>query len=456
MMIGGNMSRLLGFLLHRHNNADRAPQPQLADRRTGSGFAAKRKIWIWPSLGCLLWLAAPAAADGTDYGLDDPGWSGLSELLAIARTEGIDVIAPRRIDLGALRPRDGLLIIYPSLAPPRVDLSTFMLEGGRLAVADDFGAGGALLAAFGVERSAPGQSPAARRLRGNINVLIAKPAERHPLGANVPALVTNHPQVLHHEHLDAIFSLDQERGAVVLSGGVGKGRLVALGDPSVLINNMLEFRGNRAFARNLIRYLAQNGRLFVAVPSTELIGHYGNVGASDPLAALRVGLARLAQVRLPPAALRITTLVVAALLAVAAATALPRRASYARAVSLPATETPAGFAGRVRFFASKGRNLLSPLVAYKLELERGLLEGLGLSGQPSLRDLAEAMRKAGLPESMIVQARELLVELERLALAQDRPPEAPHVGETKFRAMLAVGDRILAAVSRGTVPERRT
>ncbi len=430
----------------------------LGPRARAARWPGAEKVWIWWSvlLAASLVGTHHARADTGDYALDNQGWNGLSELLSIARGAGLELRVPHRIDLAALRPGDGLLLVYPAEPPPARDLSAFMAEGGRLAVADDFGAGGRLLASFGVGRSKPGSVPPERRLRGNVHVLIAKPRARHPLNAQVLALVTNHPQVLHHDQLDAIFSLDQSRGAIVLSGAVGKGRLVAIGDSSVLINNMLEFRGNRTFAHNLVRYLAQDGRLWIAAPDTVLAGRYPSVAAADPLAGLRAGLDRLARARLPPAALRVTALVVSLLLLLAAASALPRRATYARATALPAAETLAGFAGRVRFFSGKGRNLLSPLLTYKLELERELLEGLALRDQPSLRDMTEAMRKAGLAEPLIEHTRALLLELEQLALAQERPPSPPHVGERKFHAMVASGDRILHALHEVRARERRS
>jgi hypothetical protein len=410
---------------------------------------------MW-TLGICLALPGVVQADADDYVVGNSGWNGLSELLVIARDAGIDVRALPRIDLHSISPRDGVLIVYPSQPPPRPDLSAFMLEGGRLAIADDFGAGGPLLLAFGVHRSAPPPSPRQLRLRGNRNVLIARPGARHPLSANVLALVTNHPQALHHDELEAIFSLGGPDSAVVLSGAVGKGRLLAISDPSTLINNMLELSGNRIFARNLVRYLAQSGRLWIATPTTELAGHYGSVTASDPLAGMRSGLRLLSQARLPDAAVRVTTAVIAGLLLLGAATTLPRHSSYARAVSMPAAETLGGFAGRVRFFIREHRNLLVPLLAYKLELERGLQEGLALGGQATLAELAQTMLQAGIDPHLVELARALIVELRELALAQDGPDGPPKIGARKFHAMLALGDRILGAVDEKRARGRRS
>jgi hypothetical protein len=301
----------------------------------------------------------------------------------------------------------------------------------------------------------PRAIPRERWLRGNVNVLIAKPEARHPLTQGVPALVTNHPQVLHHAALDAVFSLDERHSAVVLSGGVGSGRLVALGDPSTLINNMLAFRGNRVFAANLVRYLAPNGRLWIATPNAEFIGHYGRIASSDPLALLRVGLQRLSQVRLPPAAVRLTTLVLAVLLLFGAATALPRRSSYARAVSLPLLETIAGFAGRVRFFTRARGNLSAPVLTYKLEFERRLVAALGLPRAWSLYELENAVQARGLGASVAADTRALLLELGRIALEQDRPSAPPAIDALKFHALVASGDRILAALEQQRLPAPR-
>jgi hypothetical protein len=272
-------------------------------------------------------------------------------------------------------------------------------------------------------------------------VLIATPRVRHPLSLDVLALVTNHPQSLHHAALEPIFALDERGTAVVLAGAVGRGRLVAIGDSSVLINNMLEFHGNRAFARNLVRYLAQDGRLWIASPGSELAGAYGGATSTDPLAGLRAGLVRLAQVRLPAAAVQASTAVIALLLLLAAATALPRRASLIRAVSIPARETLAGFAGRVRFFAAGDRDLLQPLLALKREIEHELSAALRIPHPPVPLQVEAALRAAGHPDQLVLSVRALLHELGAHAL-----PAPPAVTARKFHALVAEGDRILAAL----------
>jgi hypothetical protein len=395
-----------------------------------------------------LLVNSAARADDGDYGVESAAWNGLRELVGIARGAGLDVETPSDLDLAKLTARDGLLLIYPIRPPPRLDLAAFMADGGRLGLADDFGAGGALLDGFRIVRGPPSHSDPASQLRGSRELLIAKPRLAHALSAGVLALVTNHPQALHHDQLEAIFALGSDgRDAIVLTGAVGNGRLVALADPSTLINNMLEFSGNRVFARNLVRYLAGGGRLFIATPATRFTGRYVGFGASDPLGGLRGALKRIAQIELPAAAVRAITAVLVALLLFAAGSTLPRRSTYRRAMALPAPDANGGFAGIVGYFARPGRNLLVPLMAYRNEFERQLATlrvELREPGQGAEVSVARGM--ATLPPELALQARTLRLELDGFALSHEQSSSPLRVTPRKFHALVTAGDRILAAL----------
>jgi hypothetical protein len=143
------------------------------------------------------------------------------------------------------------------------------------------------------------------------------------------------------------------------------------------------------------------------------------------------------------------TVGIAGLLLFVAATSLPQRSTYLRAVTLRAPQVVAGFAGRVDFFAAGGRNLLSPLMSYKLELESELAARLGLSLGAPLGDVMPALRNAGLGQAQVEDARTLLSELAALRLAQERPAAPPVVSRRRFRAMIARGDRILSSIHVG-------
>ncbi|NOY94174.1 MAG: DUF4350 domain-containing protein [Deltaproteobacteria bacterium] len=392
------------------------------------------------AMGLVLTSASMVSAQ-TDYSLGQGAWNGLDGLLEIAASEGIDVRTPERLDVDSLRPEDALLLIYPTRPPPGSSIGAFLRRGGRVALADDFGSGGALLARYHVTRTTP--APGSPELRGRPELSIARADGTHPLSRGVSALVTNHPMALHHASLPPIFHLGRADDALVLTGAVGEGRFVALSDPSVLINNMLEFRGNRRFAANLLRYLSagRGGRVYLVTARTELLG----ASSSNHTRARSLGEWREAFDRadLPPAAMRVLSLLFVALLLLAALTSLPRRSPYRVDELLPRALPGGGYAGHIAFFREQGRNLLYPAITYKLELERALVEALTLSPHPLLRDVLAALRRTSMPEAQILRLRALLLELDELVRREDLPPGPPKVSRRTLSRMVQTGERAL-------------
>jgi hypothetical protein len=168
-----------------------------------------------------------------------------------------------------VRPEDGLLILHPTRALSSERLSKFLRAGGRVAIIDDFGAGLRILERFEVER-VPIPSRPLTTLRHNPDLAIAEPVREpiegrgeqvHPTVENVERLVTNHPTGLRHPKMGPVLKIrgiDEPDVVLALAGELDKapGKLFAMGDPSALINQMLRYPGNRAFATGLIHYLA--------------------------------------------------------------------------------------------------------------------------------------------------------------------------------------------------------
>lgn len=397
-------------------------------------------------IGLVAWLClagAPVSAQRAtashEYDPEGHRWNGLGELVAAAAEAGVTLRTPRRIDVDALDARDALLIVYPVRPPPARSIGAFLRRGGRVALADDFGAGAPLLRRYDIERQpSSGDAPA---YRGTPALAIARGDGNHPLSRGVTALVTNHPSALHHRSLPAIFYLGRRSDALVLTGAVAEGRFVALGDPSVLIDNMLAFRGNRRFAQNLVAFLSagRGGRVYLATPRTELAGE--DVEADGSRWATLAH--RLDAAEIPPAAMRVLAALVLALLAIAALGSLPRRSPYRAETLLPKAIFGGGYAGHLAFFRERRRNLLYPALAYKLELEQALVDRLGLPPHPLLRDLTRALTRSGMPERSRAALRKLLIELDELARRQDLPPSAPRVKRRTLRGMIDTGERAL-------------
>lgn len=369
------------------------------------------------------------------------GWNGLSELLEIAAQDG-DTTRLSKVDVSHLSASDGLLIVHPVQPLPTAELAKFMRNGGRVAVADDYGAGGRFLATFGMTlRDVEGEP--VRALRGNPAWPIASPVAAHALTDGVSALVTNHPRVLYHPTLTPVFELSGDLGAVVLSGAVGGGRLVAIADSSVLINNMLEFEGNRQFARDLVRFIRGRGpsaRLLIADSASRW--EIGTRSLEKPLAQLSAALERLSRPQLPPLAIVVLSGALAGLLLSIAATSLPRRSAYGRRAYLQATEILAGMAGRVSHYAGGERSLLAPLLTLKGELEQQAADVLRPSTQLQRAELLQGLVAAGLKPELARELGQFLQEVDRLQNASTL--HAKPVTVRHFSELVALGRRILA------------
>ncbi len=406
-------------------------------RATGVGLA----------LAVVLGTPRPALAQG-DFATSGGAWNSVSELMQVAANRGASVEIPERLDVGTLQPSDALLILHPTEPVPGASLTAFLRDGGRACLADDFGAGERFLGLFSITRGPPSEAIAVQ-LRGNANLPVARANGTHELTHEVSALVTNHPAVVAHRELAPIFRLGSGE-AVVLAGAVGEGRLVVLSDPSVLIDNMLSLRGNRRFAENLVDYLTEGrgGRLVVVRPGVRIVGRYGEPGADRPLHDLRVFLERMSALDIPPLALRIASLALAAIAVILALGALPRRSPYRAARMFAREAAQGGFVGRVGFFSRAGTNLLQPLMVYKFELEAEILARLALSGRTLLRDVLAAMRERGMRDQDIDDMRTLLLALDQLHAEQDRPASPPRVTPRRFRELVRLGDGLLERLPR--------
>lgn len=378
---------------------------------------------------------APSTATASAFDIGDGEWEGLSELYSIAKTElGPDRVKPvATLDWGALKADDGILFIHPTDTIDPTEGSEFMKLGGRLAVVDDFGKGDELLRRFKIQRvPMPGRPVAA--LRQNPELPIAEPwleisrgqiGAPHPVVTNVKRLVLNHPMALVHPDLSPVLKVrlaGADDAIVAVAGQVDKGRLFAMSDPSAIINSMLRYPGNRAFAVGLVRYLANDGervqgRLFIVTNSFRQEGTVGGdrTVLQDVESALRSLADSLSDVRktgFPSWLLAIFAAAGMALLGIWVArtsgkpykSPMPR---YARSTPLVAR---GGVAGRFAMLAAPS----SPKGLVLLELKSALFDAitdrfeLGLSPTPDA--VLGAVRGSNLVEPSLMTRLEHTVQ----------------------------------------------
>src|SRR6186713_472733 len=389
----------------------------------------------------------------------DDGWEGTSELLELARQqlgkERVQLVAA--LDYGALKPEDGIIILHPQARLDYDELAAFLRAGGRLALVDDHGRGSELLTRFQIHRINAPLRPR-NALRGNANLAIAEPSVqvvagieqgRHPIVADVDRVITNHPTALAHPDLTPVLKIQavgEPDATVAVTGIINRGRLFAMGDPSALINLMLRYPGNRAFAAGLIAYLVEEdswgprgGRLYLLANDFRQRGHYGGeAGLFDQAldhAESVLGMIRdMHETGLP--AILAVLLATAFVVGASVWTVMVSSRTYSRTRPRYATGMPlvaqGGIAGRAAVLAAPTTKGALVVVELKAALEEGLAHELGSeAGAPRSAVLAQLEERQVLNRGKLEQLRELLREMDRaeasIAAAQPVKVRPQHV-----------------------------
>jgi hypothetical protein len=371
-----------------------------------------------------------------------PRWDGLDRLISVARDTDTELIVGDSLDLGRLHARDALLIVGPEASLPTSALTTFLREGGRVALLDDFGSGERLLSAYQVTRS---RAPDAKvpALRKDPGLLLAYPASEHPLVDGVDLLLTNGAMALHHRDLKPVFTFGRSDQALVLAGAVGAGRLVAAGDASLLINQLMELPAHQQFARNLLGYLKRPaGRVFLVDSRTRFAGVYGPEDGRG-LSRVDTFLKRVAHPDLPASVLSLLGLGLCAIAAVVVLGLLPRRSPYVRAELLPRASVYAGFAARVAVSDRNSPNQIWTLLDYRRELTSELSRRFKLSLPLDAEQLQKRALERGATSDLASELFLLLNKLDEVALRADGHDRPPRIRVSELRNVVRQGEELL-------------
>jgi hypothetical protein len=362
-------------------------------------------------------LFPAAVARAEPFALRSDDWEGLAQFGRAAEVElGTGrVVLTSTLDLHALDPADGVLIVHPTRTVDVDGLSAFMHGGGRVVLLDDYGTGDQLLEAFGIRRRALPAHPA-EMLRGNPALAIAEPAMDHPVVRDVARVVTNHATGLEHPGLSPLLVVraDGAHGeadvVLALAGTVGRGRLLALGDASVVINSMLRYPGDHALALSLVRYAVEDeawgkrgGKLYVVTNEFATTGSFGDespllAAASEVRRAAMESLDGLRRDGIPGLAAYLAALAVG----VGIVGWAVARAGKTHKVTTPrfSREVPVvahgGIAGHAAVLGAPGTSRALAVVELKSALEEELATRLGLQRAPPAEQLVARLRVARL------------------------------------------------------------
>lgn len=440
----------------------------VADRRGSRGW-----FGLVALLACVSITAWAPSVRGQTSREDEPfstsssRWEGYSEFVRLAqRTLGTARIKPSAtLDFRKLEPQDAVIIVHPSRPLDEASLSAFLADGGRVALLDDFGKGTGLLRKFGIERiNAP--SDPEQRLRNNPDLAVAVPSVqvvagaergRHPITQHVDSVVTNHPVVFRHPDLTPVLEIRDRSGrvdALAVTGVIARrGRLLALGDPSVFINLMLRYPGNRQLAEGMVDYLANRtdqdptspqsaregqvgpeeqarSRIWIVTNDFDQEGTYGETDSllehirrkMDDAAA---ALASMDEEGIPPA----LAIALAAALALFALSSqlkndlvLPRLSSqsFSRA---PLLAAQTGLGARAEILSSKNASPILALMEMDAAIRETIARRLGINPAGTKDELSRAFTEKGLSPDDAAHLSNLLSEFRAYgqSLGRGRP-----------------------------------
>jgi hypothetical protein len=389
----------------------------------------------------VLVLVSARTAHADPFEVKEGDWEGCSGLFELARSELGDarVVAWSALDWSELKPEDAILLIHPENAISADKLAAFLRAEGRVAVLDDFGAGDKILERFGIERVAPPEHPLLT-LRHNRDLPIAEPVADaigagasgvHATVENVERVVTNHPMGLRNPKLTPVLkirSVDEPDVLLALAGDFEvprRGKLLAMGDPSVLINQMLRYPGNRAFAIGLLHWLAESGgqsrggRVIIITNRFSELGRFAGMDALKNEVENRLKDTEQELRRLFHGGLSgVVGMSIAALVAfgigvwtttVASRVYRRRVPSFARAVPLVAQ---GGAAGRAAMLLAPSTPRALAVIELKSALEEAISHELGFpSSVPVSVLLEEVKRKRALDERRQRALKDALFEM---------------------------------------------
>lgn len=265
---------------------------------------------LWRLLGLVVVAVAAICAvviwafpPNDDFHPQSRSWNGSSQFVQRHRAAPVGSLADLpRLDGGTV------LFVIPYRRPASVDLQqlqVYVEGGGTLVLADDFGFGNSVLEELHLPYRFHGsllRDPVFHSKGSAFPLATAVTGSSFTEG--VAALALNYPTALEGEGMTAVvhsssfsfldLNADGERQETEPSGPlpivayvkVGKGRLILISDPSIIINSMLGLEGNQQLLSNLVASAGLSPRVYLAqspLPHGTLVRAKGVLAAAQDI-----------------------------------------------------------------------------------------------------------------------------------------------------------------------------
>lgn len=223
-----------------------------------------------------------------DFRVENPSWNGLQDISGNYSALPLQSLS----DLPPLSIGSTLILIpYLDLTAAELEqLDSFITQGGRLVLADDYGYGNQILEYLGFEERFTGETlldPMVNYKNQQFPKIFR--LEPSPLTNNVTSLVLNHATCLSHVSTNNTLAMSSSFSFLDLNNSgnreepepkgplpvishrqLGNGEVILVSDPSLFINSMETIEGNATFIKNITSTAAN---LYIDqshLPATEL------------------------------------------------------------------------------------------------------------------------------------------------------------------------------------------
>jgi hypothetical protein len=229
------------------------------------------------SMLTLVWFFPPNG----DFRVENPSWNGLSTLSSKAKLNVMNTLhsLPTNPKETAL-----LLVPYEPFSDSELSqLKNYVLNGGTLVILDDYGFGNQVLSVIGLKMRFTGV-PMLDPLYNYKDKWIPKVTDfsNSSIGKNVSSIVLNHATCLNNTsdstvvaysstfsfldvNGDGSWSNNEPNGPfpVIAYDPVGQGIVVAISDPSLMINGMIVLDNNLQLVNNVVSIQNSDPKIFV-------------------------------------------------------------------------------------------------------------------------------------------------------------------------------------------------
>ena len=205
-------------------------------------------------------IAVPVIKTSAKYSMFNTRWDGCSEFAKLLFSKG--KIVPIFYPYDSVRLRDfkgALIIVGPDVEFSELEVEevkAFLEKGGVVLIADDFGTANTLLEKLDVNIRISNKKLIdlfySKRVEFPVVVRISKDIAVEKVVLNEPSFIIGGRGLA---YTSKVSSVDGSMNSYPILAEVeyGKGKIIVLSDPDVLINDM--FQENREFIENLIDYL---------------------------------------------------------------------------------------------------------------------------------------------------------------------------------------------------------